>query len=235
MLPEQGCCLPADCLFTLKTGYEWDDVFNARLAIKKELAHFYRNVNSYSQTNHWGVITCGFNDRVELYGALGNTSLHIEQKPFSNLRLKYGTSDAFSWEIGGRVLLAYWSNFHLGIDAKYFKSNPKIKKISINGDAISLHGATFDSEQWQVGLGVSHRFNYWAPYIGVKYSNIWGKFKYGDVLKLSPWGHSMNFENRFPLGPFVGCSFFLQRGLNINIEGRWVNETAMTVSGDFRF
>ena len=46
---------------------------------------------------------------------------------------------------------------------------------------------------------------------------------------------SNSFENCHKVGVYVGCAISNGRYFMLNLEGRLVDEEAITVSGDFRF
>ena len=88
---------------------------------------------------------------------------------------------------------------------------------------------------WQVDADMSYRIDIFTPYIGVKYSNV--RSGVGILsTAISNSGLGVNFfENRSPVGVFIGCSLSSGKHFMLNIEGRLIDEEAVTISGDFRF
>lgn len=201
MMPEEGF-LFKNSWFSWKVGYQWDEVWNRRIALKSRKVSFDRKVQTYTMMNHLGVVTWGFCDRVELYGAVGQSHARARYAPYS------WTMDAhLAWDVGGRAMLAYWGDFQLGVDAKYFQT----------------HDADAHYREWQIGLACSYRKSWWIPYLGIDYSDM--------RIKREDWV----FKNRFPIGLLMGFGVGLARGVNVNAELRLVSEMALTLSGDIRF
>lgn len=235
MMPEQGLFISKEGWVTVKAGYEWDDLFDRKLTVKEHRPYLKRRVKEYETMGNFGVVTLGCNDRVEIYGTFGSVKADIHYHPYSEVRLKFETPHHFAWTVGGRAILAYWGDTQLGVDAKYFTFDPQISRLELNGRSINPEGAHYDYQEWQVGLGVSHRVKLFTPYIGLKYSNVRARFHH---LKAISWvfpAQHLTMKNKFPIGLFLGCGFSLERALNINFEARVFDETAVTLSTDLRF
>ena len=235
MMPEEALFFPKDSGITLKAGYEWDDVFNQRLTLKKNQDYLNRKVRQYHTTSQFGTVTLGFNDRVEFYGAMGAMTARSQFHPYSSGTIKYHTDSSFAWDIGGRAILAYWGDTQLGVDAKHIQFNPTIKSMTLQHHSLHPHKVSYQYRQWQIGLGASHRFGLVVPYLGVNYSHVHLKFHNLKTLGgVFPDSH-VTMKNRFPFGLFMGCGFSLVRALDLNAELRLIDETAVTISGDIRF
>lgn len=235
MMPEQGLFFKKDAWLTLKAGYEWEDLFNRKLTVREHRDHLKRRVGLYEAMGNFGVVTLGCNDRVEVYGVLGEEKATIHYHPYSDVRLHFTTQHEFAWTVGGRAILAYWGDIQLGVDAKYFQFNPSIHTLKVNGASINPDGAYYRYGEWQIGLGASYRIQLFTPYIGLKYSDASAKMRHLNAIDaLSPQKH-LTMENAHPLGLFLGCGFALDRALNINFEARFFDETAITASTDLRF
>ncbi len=235
MMPEEGLFLFKDSWFALKVGYEWDDLFNRRLTLKSRNPGIDRKVQTYAAMSHLGVITLGFNDRVEIYGALGGIDADIHYDPKEKVHLKCHIDMQFAWDIGGKVILAYWGNVQLGIDAKYLQFNPDIDRISVNQVPQDPKKANYHYREWQLGLSASYRQSWWMPYLGINYADV--RVQCRQFQAVASWMNTQKwaFKNRFPMGCFLGCGFSLSKGFVMNAELRLVTEMALTLSGDFRF
>jgi hypothetical protein len=235
MLPEQGVFLGKNSWIGLKAGYEWDFVDERNLQLKGNSQGLHRKVRSFDAMGNFGVATFGMADRVEMYGVFGSYSTHTTYRPVSDNEVKFTTDGQFAWEIGGRVILAYWGDLQLGIDAKYFSYSPSIDRLTVNGEHVHESGAGFHYNEWQVGAGVSYRFRYVVPYAGMKYSNVRSKYYHLNAIdEIFPRKH-FTLENRYPIGFFLGCGVSLERALDFNAEFRFLDELAVTVAADLRF
>ncbi|MGE3533371.1 MAG: hypothetical protein AB7H48_00900 [Parachlamydiales bacterium] len=235
MMPERGLFFKKDAWITIKAGYEWDDIFDRNLTVHERRSHLKRKVKDYAAMGNFGSITLGCNDRAEVYGLFGTEEADIRYRPYSDVRLKFKTDQHFAWTVGGRAILAYWGDTQLGIDAKYFQFDPCIHSLKLNGKSISPEGAFYDYREWQVGLGVSQRIKLFIPYVGLKYSDVRAKFHHLKALSwIFPEKH-FTMKNKHPIGIFLGAGLSFDRGLNINFEARFYDETAITASADVRF
>lgn len=235
MMPEEGLFFKKDAWLTIKGGYEWDDLFNRKLVVKEHRSRLKRSVKDYAAMANLGVVTVGCNDRVELYGLFGKEKARVSYRPYSDIRLHFKTDRHFAWSVGGRAILAYWGDTQLGVDAKYFQFTPSIHHMTANSVSVPPRRAYYDYREWQVGLGVSHRFKIFFPYAGVKYSDVRAKF---HQLKSLNWifpNREFTMKNKYAMGVFIGLGVSLDRALNVNFEARFYDETAITASSDLRF
>ncbi len=235
MIPERGLFIGENAWVGLKAGYEWDIVAERNLELKGNSQGLHRKVRTADFLGNFGVATLGIADRVELYGVFGSVSSHTTYRPLSGIETKFKVDSQFAWEIGGRVILAYWGNLQLGIDAKYFSYSPEIDRLTVNHEHVRESGAGFHYNEWQVGAGVSYRFRYVVPYLGMKYSNVRSKFYHlNSIESLFPRKH-FTLENKYPIGFFVGCAVVPEKWVDLSAELRFLDEFAFTLSADVRF
>ena len=71
---------------------------------------------------------------------------------------------------------------------------------------------------------VAKDFGKFVPYAGVKYS---------DVQIEMDGGETLNAENN--VGVFVGADFKFNPTFSLNMEGRFIDETAMSLAAAFTF
>jgi len=152
--------------------------------------------------------------------------------------VEFDLEDEFIW--GAGISYAFTSDddsFQIGVDAKY-------RQITdIDYDSITIDGTTYKKSQlggktaakwkeWQVALIISKKFNYFVPYAGVKYSDVDASAKAivsGTTYDLG----STDSESK--VGIFVGCSIIPIEQFSIDLEARFIDETAFTARVSFKF
>ncbi len=84
------------------------------------------------------------------------------------------------------------------------------------------------SQEWQVAPYVGMKFENFTPYVGVKYSDVRVKIKdeEGDWLK---------FKADDNVGVFGGISYEVIKNLKLNLEGRFIDETALSLGLTYKF
>lgn len=234
-MPEEGYFISKESWLTIKAGYEGDIVFSREMELTHHHSNVKEHVKSFESWMNSGTLTLGFTDRVELYTALGTTSAKIKQHPHSDQSVEYRTRNHFAWLAGMRAIAAYWGDLQLGLDAKYLQTLPDMHEIKLNGTRVPVSGAHVDYREWQVGLGLSYKWRFFIPYFGVKYSDVRAKFKHLHSLStIFPKKH-FTMKNEDPIGLFVGFGLSAERIFALNLEFRFLDETAGTVSADIRF
>ena len=107
--------------------------------------------------------------------------------------------------------------------------------MTIDGIVQHANGTELHWRVWQIDMDMSYKIDIFTPYIGIKYSNVRSGVGFFPI-SISNSGLGINyFENRTPVGVFIGCSLSSGKYFMLNIEGRLIDEEAVTISGDFRF
>lgn len=235
-LIEEGFFIPCDCWFDVRAGYEGDFVADARLKQRREGSG---RVDSYEQSTNSGTVTVNVLDRLDMYGVFGSSRTCAEWRFLDSLGNVHNTQmetfHNFLWGVGARAILFEWGNCDLGLGGRYSSVNNKPIWLTVDGVNVPVSGGHCRWREWQVNLDVSYHIDILTPYIGIKYSNARTRIGEFTTTIATNGSGSDHFENRVPVGLYVGCGFSTGKYFMLNVEGRLVDEEAVTISGDLRF
>ena len=232
-LIQEGFFIPCDIWLNIRAGYEGDFVSDQRLEQKNST-----RVDCYRQETNAGVFTVNLLERLDLYTVLGSSRTRSEWRIDNHgdtQRVELETGYDFLWGLGARGILYEWGCAALGLGARYEHSNYDPVWLTVNGTVESATGTHLRWREWQVDLDLSYKIEIFSPYIGIKYSNIKTNVGTFQTIVASNGSGSNAFINRSPVGVFIGCSLTTGRYFMLNVEGRLVDEEAVTISGDVRF
>jgi hypothetical protein len=183
-------------------------------------------------------------ERFMPYAMLGGASADKQQFQIGGRKVRWDTDYDYAWGLGCTAMLfeKKLSNLNkgilrIGIDGKYRQSDLDVKKIKIDDNTAlkatdpNVNAATYELRQWQAALGVSYQIDQIVPYFGVKYSGSGGK----ATAAVEGDDFTYKFDNRYKVGMFVGGDLVVNDSFTLNIEGRFIDETALTLSGATRF
>jgi len=231
MMPEQSIFF-THSWFAFKAGYEFDDVFERKL--KMESHHVHANDNKYTSRSQFGVLTLVLCDRVEFYSGLGSMKPSLTQH-VNKERIHYDMDRHFAYSIGGRALFAYWGNLQFGLTASYLHFFPDIHSISVNRSSFPKDKSELRYHEWQVGASFSYHIWWLFPYVGLVYSHVNAQFMHLNSLEAFFPKNNFTLESKRNYGMIVGLGLAPEIGIGVNVEGRFIDETALTVSADVRF
>lgn len=235
-LIEEGFFIPRDSWIDARAGYEGDFVSDERMEQYKEGSG---RVDTYQQDTNAGVAVLNLLDRVDIFGIFGSSRTRADWRFLTAEgvihRVEMETLYQFLWGVGARAILFEWGNMVFGIDGRYSFSNYKPAWLTIDGINDSVSGARCRWREWQVGSDFSYNIELFTLYLGLKYSNAQTRLGSFEVPISADGSGTNHFRNRMPVGIYFGCSLSRGRYFMLNIEGRLVDEEALTISGDLRF
>lgn len=233
-------------------GYYGDFVYDRHLQLHR-LHRKGHNIDKTELFTNAGYIALNICNRFDLFGTLGSTNLKITTDaaswgfPGSVLSELHLDSD-FSWSIGGRSTLWQFDCFSVGIEAQYFQVDTSIHHFFDYNDGSLVHfndGNDARYSEWQAGLGISYRFATrcptvaMVPYAAVKWSGANLKldnFTFVDtVLGIPATLILRDLESSKLWGYAIGMSLTLSDTIGVTAEGRWADEKAFYINGQFRF
>lgn len=234
-LIEEGFFISRDSWVDLRAGYEGDFVSDGRL---KQYKHGSGRVDSFAQDTNAGTVTLNILDRLDLYALFGSSRVRSEWRfntgggaNIADLETLYN----FLWGLGARGILFEWGAAALGLGGRYEHANYSNVWLTINGSSTPANGTHLKWREWQIDLDLSYKIDIFTPYIGVKYSSAKSNVGTFGVPIASDGSGTNQFENRTPVGVFIGCTLSTGKYFMLNVEGRLVDEEAVTISGDVRF
>ena len=201
--------------------------------------------------------TLGFHSHIDLFVKLGIADAKWESKYVSpgspDQKDEFDGDYGFAWGVGAKLLF-FQSPGGLRIlgDTQYIE-------YEVEGDyktdgvdlAQALAPATYESKtkvkEWQVALYVNKTFGPFSPYLGIKYSDLRGKNEtdvsgYIDIdddgILDTPYSFKASQKAKADdnIGAFVGTDIYvISNQLSVNIEGRFLDETAGTVGVNWKF
>jgi major outer membrane protein len=251
-----NCCDPCDPCFNwcdawgFRVGYYGDHVFNRHLAV--DIADSSDTGQDVDQTEIYtqaGYIVMNVCNRFDVFTTLGATSIHMRTDSVtfgatSSVESDLFFTSEFSWSVGARATLWECDCLLLGIEGQYFQTNPDFDNILVYSNGARTY---FNNDndvryrEWQVGAGIAYRFATscptiaMVPYAGIKWAGC--RFDLNDFAATAS-SLSLTFpslENKKWWGYAIGLSLTLCDMIGVNIEGRWGDEKAVYVNGQFRF
>jgi hypothetical protein len=232
---QKGFWMPKDYWLGIRTGYEGDFVADAKL---EQFEEGNGRVDDYTQESNCGAFTLNFMRRVDVFTVLGSSRTYADWRFTSSgltQRAQVETLYDFIWGVGTRGILFCRDCWTIGAGARYESAHYNNLWITIDGAPAHVSGSYLHWREWQVDLDFAYNIDIFTPYIGVKYSNA--RTVIGNVdVPIANDGSGMNqFKNRIPVGVFIGCTLSTGKYFMLNVEGRLVDEEAVTISGDIRF
>lgn len=232
---EKGFFIPEDWWWNVRIGYEGDFVSDGKM---EQYSEGYGRVDSYEQETNSGTVTFNFWDRVDLFAVLGSTRENADWRFVNSgnvYRIEMETNYDFLWGLGIRGILYVDEGIVVGMGGRYERTSSTPSWLTSNGVPQSVAHSELTWREWQINADVSYQIDIFNPYLGVKYSNARAELS-GFAEAISEKGVGSNhFKNRVPIGVFIGCGLSSSKYFLLNVEGRLIDETAITVSGDIRF
>lgn len=234
---HQGFVFPCNSWIDFRLGYEGDFVSDGRM---KQVDPGDARVDCYEQYTNSGTATINILDRMDLYGIFGASKTEAnwrfetpEAETITRICLK--TDQNFLWAFGSRVILFEWGNLFLGTGGRYSAADYVPSSLASNGVEEPVETGLLKWRQWQINFDLSYKIKIFTPYIGTKYSYEKAELNGFSVpISANPNG-TATFENRLPVGMYLGCTISNEKYFMFNIEGRLIDEEAITLSADFRF
>lgn len=210
----------------IKIGVDNDFVFKREFDVDEADVELEANF-------HTARISYTIAEKADVYVMLGMLSNAKVTEHNSSFDIIYDVDNAFTWGLGA-TLLAFETEggFRAGMDGKYRQTSPELSKVTVDGVDYELDESEVEYGEWQVALAFSQQMGKFAPYAGVKYSDI------NTKAKATVSGTEYETEERGSkntVGPFVGISFLPNDNLSLNVEGRFIDENAVSVSLAYKF
>lgn len=236
-LIEEGLFASSENWVSFRSGYEGDFVADGRM---KQYDQGTGRIDTYQQHTNSGTVTMNFHNRLDIYGVFGSSKTKADWR-FENgaagttTRIKVETKHNLLWGIGSRAILCEWWNASLGLGGRYSSCHYRSASLTSNGASQPTAGSHFKWKEWQINLDISYKIHFFTPYIGTKYSHARTSLTGFAVPISSSLARSNSFKNRDPVGLYLGCTISNGKYFMLNLEGRLIDEEAVTVSCDFRF
>lgn len=247
---EDRCCDPCDPCFSwcdawsFRLGFYGDYVFNRHMETDDSNCAHIDDFEIYTNAAYLALNIC---DRLDIFGTLGATSLNLTSNPkvFVNNgqdpedEFYLETETDFSWSIGGRLTVWSCDCWYFGIEGQYFYTKPDVKRIAAD-DFVAYpdNDTELKYTEWQVGIGASYLMRIGCsgisaiPYIGLKWAG-----SCGDFDNATPFVDTRlhNLENTNTWGWGLGMTLLFCDAMGVTVEGRFGDEKAFHVNGQFRF
>lgn len=234
MMYKSGVTGEEEGELSFRAGYLGDFVTHRKVRIKdqpknvKETSKFKRNFHGVE-----GVFN--FNERIDILGRIGYAN-HTLFSPTTSLKAK--TKYALAYGIGVRADVYEMDNIAFAVHGNYSRDSSKIKKATTVMGVSPLTGkCKLHDKTWDVGATVTQQMDNIAPYLGVQYTK---NRTLVDINQAAFDGGSIftsktKFKNRKNLGVVAGVGMVYNEKASLNLEGRFLQETAFGVSAQFRF
>ncbi len=184
-------------------------------------------------------VSYGLLDWLDVYAKLGAAEYDSKDNIYvSGAKTESGKSKGgmnFAYGLGIKGVHSFKNNWLIGCDLQYLRSNgeTKITNTTIATGAVS--STTYKSalgQEWHVAPYVGYKLGNFVPYLGVRYSDLSAKTKKPSD---SGWTDNNKSEADNNVGVFLGTDYKIGKNLSLNIEGRFVDETAMSLGATYRF
>lgn len=244
--------------FSVRIGFYGDYCFNRNLGVSDlpgESNAMYDHSRVFTNA---GYLAANLWDRVDIFGTLGASNWYLDgngsaftlgaPSAAQGSWVEVASESSFSWSIGARATLWECGCTSLGVEGQYFQFRPNVHSVNMfngrdgNGAVVGLVNpaniVTSKYQEYQIGVGLSHRIHCFVPYIAVKWANAKISLDdavVGDSATRGSFVTLYNADANKVWGYAVGCSIVDCEKAAITGEARFGDEAAVSITGQFRF
>lgn len=188
--------------------------------------------------NILGKITYGVFDALDIYVKLGLADYDLKgDVVVGDTRVvteNLSARKAFLYGGGIKLVYEIKDGWIIGLDAQYLASDHKLdfSATTASGKVINAIYDTFRMQEWHAAPYVARKIANFTPYAGGKYSDLRIKQEGPDDPKR--WDN-LRFKADGNIGVFAGTDLNLGDHFKLNVEGSFIDETAMSVCAAYRF
>ncbi|HEO64021.1 MAG TPA: hypothetical protein ENN78_01990 [Candidatus Omnitrophica bacterium] len=177
-------------------------------------------------------ISYGVFDNLDIYIKLGVADFKTEEEWINttpnNGTIKDKTKNAFMYGAGLKGTILLEDDWLFGADIQYLrhrnKYNGRIDNQTSPADSEDISGK-MTVQEWHVAPYIAKKLDNFIPYLGVKYSDVRIKDKYDT----SSGSMEEKREADDNVGIFIGTDYTINDNWKFNLEGRFIDETAMSL------
>ncbi len=224
---DEGVAKIGNGKFIMGVGAEYDHVDTMKFKESSEV-----NFDSAA-----AVVSLAYDRKYSVYGIFGEI-LGPEFIDNNGGPFKATFDDTFMWGAGANGIIYEQEGLQFFADGSYSEADDMdFNKITFGSTEYTkadlLPGASIKGkfEQWQAALGVAKDFEWIKPYGGVLYVDS------KSTVKVSVTGNSesASVKNKDKVGVFAGMTVTPLKWLGLNVQGRFIGETAVMGSVTLRF
>ena len=227
----------------LGLGFDTAYVFNRDLSFKKSdnLPSTWQITDAEANKGYEETfkISYGLLEWLDVYARLGVTiygaKANVYLSGVNALSDKIGVQPAFAWGFGVKGSYPVANNWLVGCDLQYFRSNHDAKEteyLTSGGGSVSTTYKSTLVQEWQVAPFIAYKIGSFVPYLGARYSDARINLK-------SPadagWTDNNKYAAKYNAGVFLGTDYKIGNHWKLNLEGRFVDETAFSAGATYRF
>jgi len=169
-------------------------------------------------------------DRLQPYIKLGMSDLEMSWMNGSEATTAEADEDAFAWAIGLKALLWEYEDWGLKLftTGSFRYTDPNIKSAG-NKDATK---SKFNIIEKQATIGISKKFEVPSyedisiiPYAGLAYSETTAHVRFSSGTEVFNAGADGQKDN---IGIFIGTDFLYRDNFSFNLEGRLLDQEAIS-------
>ncbi len=225
----------------LKSGYYWEE--DDTIEDKTEIDKMYRTMVKTS----YGVF-----DNLDVYVKLGTAD--FDGKSSYTIRDVDGSYEIGSLKIKGNNAFAYGfgmkgkynleNDWIVGCDVQYLRHQHDVKftdswtDYNPDGSVDEVDSGSGKGkvtfQEWHIAPYIARKIGNFLPYFGVRYSDLRTNYKIPDEDSEDP-DSIPKFKADDNVGIFIGTDFKITDNWKLNLEGRFVDETAMSLGATYKF
>lgn len=174
---------------------------------KRRMNH---SVSRFKSLQNFATLTLTFNERIEFYGSAGASWCKLRR------HISYDTETGLAGKVGTRLIIFHNESTQLTLHGAFLQASMPLK-----------HTGDFRYREAEIGLGLSHQVGWFIPYVGVESSRAWAKVRHSN--------RDFSAQSRDPVGLFFGAGFTPGYKGIFNLEARFFDEKAVSLSFDLKF
>jgi len=188
--------------------------------------------------NILGKVTCGIFDFLDVYLKLGAADYKLKGDVYvgDTRAVTEDLSAKWTFLYGGGAKLAHEVKYGwiIGLDAQYLTSDHELDFIATrsSGAVTTATYSTCRIQEWHAAPYLARKIAKFTPYAGGRYSDLRLKQEGPDDPKR--WD-KLRFKADGNIGVFIGTDWSPAEHIKLNVEGRFIDETALSVSAEYRF
>ena len=164
----------------------------------------------------------------------GFGNLFLAAKPTLN------GGNAFVYGLGLKGAYTFPMDWIVGCDAQYIRYRSRYESwgnysIQVIGPIDNLIRGTITYSEWHVAPYIGKKIWNFVPYVGARYSRAELRDKIENMGDNIPFAQGAKYHAKHNIGYFTGLDYHLSDNWRLNIEGRFVDELAMSTGINYKF